>query len=78
MYLHSPTVRPKCIVRLSEDPLIQDSLNDGEALDGNDSEMGRCGSGVADLVEEKGYNWFWFGVGLQSVENNRKCGGVEG
>ena len=27
LYLHSPTVRPKYIVRLSEDPLIQDSLN---------------------------------------------------
>ena len=26
MYLHSPTVQPKDIVRLSEDPLIQDSL----------------------------------------------------
>ena len=26
LYLHSPTVRPKYIVRLSEDPLIQDSL----------------------------------------------------
>ena len=26
MYLHSPTVRPKDIVRLSGDPLIQDSL----------------------------------------------------
>ena len=25
-YLHSPTVRPKDIVRLSGDPLIQDSL----------------------------------------------------
>ena len=25
-YLHSPTVRPKDIVRLSEDPLIPDSL----------------------------------------------------
>ena len=34
LYLHSPTVRPKDIVRLSGDPLIQDSLtkkydNDG-------------------------------------------------
>ena len=28
LYLHSPTVRPKYIVRLSEDPLIQDSLSD--------------------------------------------------
>ena len=27
MYLHSPYVRPKDIVRLSEDPLIQDSLS---------------------------------------------------
>ena len=27
LYLHSPTVRPKDIVRLSEDPLIQDSLS---------------------------------------------------
>ena len=27
LYLHSPTVRPKYIVRLSEDPLIQDSLS---------------------------------------------------
>ena len=27
LYLHSPTVRPKDIVRLSGDPLIQDSLN---------------------------------------------------
>ena len=26
LYLHSPTVRLKYIVRLSEDPLIQDSL----------------------------------------------------
>ena len=26
LYLHSPTIRPKYIVRLSEDPLIQDSL----------------------------------------------------
>ena len=26
-------------------------------------------------MEEKGYNWFWCGMGLQSVENN---GGVEG
>ena len=26
LYLHSPTVRPKDIVRLSEDPQIQDSL----------------------------------------------------
>ena len=26
LYLHSPTVRPKYIVWLSEDPLIQDSL----------------------------------------------------
>ena len=26
MYLHSPIVRPKDIVRLSGDPLIQDSL----------------------------------------------------
>ena len=26
LYLHSPTVRPNYIVRLSEDPLIQDSL----------------------------------------------------
>ena len=30
MYLHSPTVRPKHIVRLSEDPLIQDSLTQFE------------------------------------------------
>ena len=27
LYLHSPTVRPKYIVRQSEDPLIQDSLS---------------------------------------------------
>ena len=27
LYLHSPTVQPKYIVRLSKDPLIQDSLN---------------------------------------------------
>ena len=27
LYLHSPTVRHKYIVRLSEDPLIQDSLS---------------------------------------------------
>ena len=27
LYLHSPTVRPKDIVRLSGDPLIQDSLS---------------------------------------------------
>ena len=27
LYLHSPTVRPKYIVRLSEDPLVQDSLS---------------------------------------------------
>src|SRR4051812_7810272 len=27
LYVHSPTVRPKDIVRLSGDPLIQDSLN---------------------------------------------------
>ena len=53
-------------------------VDNGEALDGNDSEMGRCDSGVADRVKEKGYNWFWCGVGLQSVENNRRCGGVEG
>ena len=26
LYLHSPTVRPKVIVQLSGDPLIQDSL----------------------------------------------------
>ena len=33
LYLHSPTVRPKDIVRLSGDPLIQDSLGrDGEDL----------------------------------------------
>ena len=30
LYLHSPTVWPKYIVRLSEDPLIQDSLRRGE------------------------------------------------
>ena len=30
LYLHSPTVRPKDIVRLSEDPLIQDSLTGDE------------------------------------------------
>ena len=53
-------------------------MDDGEAPDGNDPEMGRRGSGVADREEEKGYNWFWCGVGLQSVENNRRCGGVEG
>ena len=53
-------------------------MDDGEAPDRNDSEMGRRGSGVADREEEKGYNWFWCGVGLQSVENNRRCGGVEG
>jgi hypothetical protein len=23
-------------------------------------------------------NWFWCGVGQQSAENNRRCGGVEG
>ena len=39
-------------------------VDDGEAPDGNDSEMGKCGSGVADLEEEKGYNWFCCGVGL--------------
>ena len=53
-------------------------MDDGEALDGNDSEMGRRGSGVADWEEEKGYNWLWCGVGLHSVENNRRCGEVEG
>ena len=31
LYLHSPIVRPKYIVRLSEDPLIQDSLSDEDA-----------------------------------------------
>ena len=31
LYLHSPTVRPKYIVRLSEDPPIQDSLSSREA-----------------------------------------------
>src|SRR3954463_16624007 len=30
LYLHSPTVRPKIIVRLSGYPLIQDSLKDLE------------------------------------------------
>ena len=31
LYLHSPTVQPKDIVRLSGDPLIQDSLSPGKA-----------------------------------------------
>src|SRR3954467_5362132 len=31
LYLHSPTVRPKVIVRLSGYPLIQDSLSDAKA-----------------------------------------------
>ena len=31
LYLHSQTVRPKDIVRLSEDPLIQDSLTVAQA-----------------------------------------------
>ena len=53
-------------------------MDDGEAPDGNDPEMGRRSSGVTDLEEEKGYNWFWCGVGLQSMENNRRCEGVEG
>src|SRR3954466_14602280 len=43
LYLHSPTVRPKDIVRLSGDPLIQDSLtpcqncHKGEAKGGGNS-----------------------------------------
>ena len=39
-------------------------MDDGEAPDGKDSEMGKRSSGVADWEEEKGYNWFCCGVGL--------------
>ena len=39
-------------------------VDDGEAPDGKDSEMGKRSSGVADWEEEKGYNWFCCGVGL--------------
>ena len=43
LYLHSPTVRPKDIVRLSGDPLIQDSLTYDDAstfLDNDDVPLG--------------------------------------
>ena len=46
LYLHSPTVRPNDVVRLSGDPLIQDSLSGqgGRRVMGYQQVAGKCAS----------------------------------
>ena len=52
-------------------------MDDGEAPDWNDPEIGED-TAVDSLTERSGkLDWFGCGVGLHSAENNRRCG-VEG
>ena len=50
LYLHSPRLRPKYIVRLSEDPLIQDSLSSPEPGFNDDESGAQIVFGIARRV----------------------------
>ena len=52
-------------------------MDNGESPDGNDSEM-EDATVESQMERCMRVNWFSCGVVLQSVENNRRCGGVEG
>ena len=56
-------------------PSASKVVDDGKAPDGNEPEMGRRGSRVADERCTR-VNWFWCGVVRQSVEKNMRCGGM--
>ena len=66
LYLHSPTVRPKYIVRLSEDPLIQDSLRDGGSV--GTRHQGRSREGAAHRGGPNG--------GGGGPRGSRRCSGA--
>ena len=52
-------------------------MDDGEAPDGNDPEMGDDVAMESQTKRSGKLDWFGCGVGLHSAENNRRCG-VEG